>query len=1156
MKKTIIYLSMFMLLSSFAYAFVDTDSALFGWWRLDDAGSSMTDSKNNGKTLCPLLYNGAEQQQPAIPSYSTFSLGFDDNTAVSGNCTAGPMLTMKNFTIFVWVGEIDYSSEKNVLKFNDPLDGGQGFDFRAKTGNMEFIVQVPSSQIISSAGKKGSLYILMYNGTDYSLMHNVSNHIEVVATFVTGNVLDQTPISKNFSIGTPTSGNSVNANIDDVAVFNRSLSSAEILDYFNNGLSSDSPINSSWNVTSNNTVSGENTSVWRKSGSSQINITTSTLSIAVNTNKNTNGSCRVDIEQNHSEMIASNPDFKFATTDTTDHAYTIAGLITKGNHCLYCSFKDPDGNGPAGANSSSGCLSFTLTTAPVSNISLLFNGIEANRTYEYETTVNISINSSNSSSSICIDILDNTNRVINECALGNLTKNYTIDILRINKISGNLSKNISSGNDANVTIDNRTDLFNATINLTGFNSPDNITLNYTNLLFFPGTLITNNLYQNKFIFSGESTEKKNLSFPSAGAITIFINFSNQGNIPRTGYLNFTINGFTFNEEDSFKFQENFSNNSKGGWFDSDNITIYGNTTSDAIDDFEDGNFNGWDFLTSVGAVSVVEDPDGNYMEMSQSNSDSSVSNTGFSNIAGFDLRESYEFSTNLWYTICRNAGSYGCQGGGGAEIGIYISDGTVHVPIFNDYFYDGCGCTIRYLNISGVKKNPKSIDIFTDQGFLISKDLGSLDSSKKWVLRLNGAASGRNWKPMSGNYEIRVYSVSLSGVSLNLVTNYSVNTSSNFTSNILTKTTESIATVFLNATVFKPNRTTINFYVSNDNLTYEPIINGQTNFFTSTGDNLSVRYELSTELHNVTPRVYSYVVQLITGSVSGLNIDVGNDQINDMNINFTINSTSTPIRYTGNDSGINNYINRTSSDEFILIPIVITADSDGIIELSNFNLTENINPVRLNLSSIQTLNSIPFRLTYSNGQVQLNDIRLDFRGSHNITVRAYTEDETIETNSTILVKYSPFNISFPSIATAWEIFPGAANQSNIEPFGQNSTHGIWEIKSDAYDGDIDIYVRYNQTIDTCVTKQEFRGHNFSASPLTNISTLNVTNLTAFNQLLVTNLNFTSVANIRSFTMINCSESTESLIIPYFCFNSICSDCVITEDFTDNCQVIE
>jgi len=43
--------------------------------------------------------------------------------------------------------------------------------------------------------------------------------------------------------------------------------------------------------------------------------------------------------------------------------------------------------------------------------------------------------------------------------------------------------------------------------------------------------------------------------------------------------------------------------------------------------------------------------------------------------------------------------------------------------------------------------------------------------------------------------------------------------------------------------------------------------------------------------------------------------------------------------------------------------------------------------------------------------------------------------------------------------------------------------------------------------------------------------------------------------IFTYTMINCSEYDDAYIEPYFCFNSLCSECVITSDFQDDCQVI-
>lgn len=114
--------------------------------------------------------------------------------------------------------------------------------------------------------------------------------------------------------------------------------------------------NSSWNVTSNNIVKGENSTVWNVGGT--VNITTNLLSVGVTTNVNSNMSCRLDVDQNFTTMIATDSNYQSLTTDTTSHSMTITENITEGNHCLYCAFIN--GDGVESSNAQSGCLNFTL----------------------------------------------------------------------------------------------------------------------------------------------------------------------------------------------------------------------------------------------------------------------------------------------------------------------------------------------------------------------------------------------------------------------------------------------------------------------------------------------------------------------------------------------------------------------------------------------------------------------------------------------------------------------------------------------------------------------------------------------------------------------------------------------------------------------------
>lgn len=112
------------------------------------------------------------------------------------------------------------------------------------------------------------------------------------------------------------------------------------------------PTNSTWNVTSNNTKIGETTTIWNNGGT--VNITSNLLSLTVTASEDTNMSCAIDLNYNYTTMVATNSNYKSATTDTTSHSYTIYDNISIGSHCVYCSFIDASGN--EHANSSSGCL--------------------------------------------------------------------------------------------------------------------------------------------------------------------------------------------------------------------------------------------------------------------------------------------------------------------------------------------------------------------------------------------------------------------------------------------------------------------------------------------------------------------------------------------------------------------------------------------------------------------------------------------------------------------------------------------------------------------------------------------------------------------------------------------------------------------------------
>jgi len=300
-----------------------------------------------------------------------------------------------------------------------------------------------------------------------------------------------------------------------------------------------------------------------------------------------------------------------------------------------------------------------------------------------------------------------------------------------------------------------------------------------------------------------------------------------------------------------------------------------------------------------------------------------------------------------------------------------------------------------------------------------------------------------------------------------------------------------------------------------------------------------------------TPIIYDYNIKIVPSAPSSLAVDIGDSNF-DL-YDYELNSTTTPVYHNGTDELIRNYTRDNCPGSYCVVPFTFVMSSGGIVQIS-INYTRNINPVRLNVTPLQDLSEITLSPTYTGGTVLFDDLAFDFRGSKNITVYAHNDDYTISLNRTIFVKYSPFNLSFINTVDYFDVIYSSRNQSNVEPEGQNSSHGIFQITSLAYDGNTSIFAKYNASPHVCLTKQEFRGQNFSVSFNNSLSTLNITNLTTSYLPIVSDLNSSSVGNVRAYSMINCSAYSFAFIpFEYFCFTSKCSECVTTLDFEDTCE---
>ena len=831
------------------------------------------------------------------------------------------------------------------------------------------------------------------------------------------------------------------------------------------------------------------------------------------------------------------------------------------------------------ANDSSGnyhsVYNLTIGVTLVTNFTRL-DGVNENRTYEFETTARVT------STLSYIDILDDTGRYRNESS----PLDYLLNILRINEFSNTSTEiTIASGSSETIAIDNRTDLYNASLNLTG-SSSRNITLNVSGeIINFPGTLIENNLFQDKLIYSGTLYQNYNLSFSTAGSKTIYLNFSNQGNLNREGYLNLTITAFDLDKGNDFDYQENFSNS-----------TFVGNLTNVSspmgiVDDFNVNNSEwylleescSWGRYPSYPCTSGYtsstdcDKPIGSYiMQYGQENNDNylqlqaSATAPNYCGSASRTNRYAHTMITLdnaskviLRHKLCLSASKVDGSPGTGTFTLEMGDDNENYVTMYSRTITisgsgDGSNSATYYDNVTLNRITDDSWEVFLNGISQGIKNTGSLGTNEILVFKTHGSGNSDFYSGATGTASTYIFELNQSGIWLDRDVNgtYVDDWEGEFKSLNITTTTNNIARVYLTVSEYKPENTKIDYYASNNNgTTWESVTPNTFHTFTTSDNDLKVKFVLNTTDNLTSPVINKYRVQIIPSSPSSAKVDIGSDGIIDWDINYTLNSTTTPVNYSGNDSGINNYINENClSNSYCSIPITVIAGSGGILEISNFNLTENINPVRLNVTPLQDLSEITLSPTYTGGTVLFDDLAFDFRGSKNITVYAHNDDYTISLNRTIFVKYSPFNLSFINTVDYFDVIYSSRNQSNVEPEGQNSSHGIFQITSLAYDGNTSIFAKYNASPHVCLTKQEFRGQNFSVSFNNSLSTLNITNLTTSYLPIVSDLNSSSVGNVRAYSMINCSAYSFAFIpFEYFCFTSKCSECVTTLDFEDTCE---
>ncbi len=353
MKKILLILS-FMMVLSVSFVSADLTTELIACYPLNDNASNTniddvtnnsegtsTDNTNTmsvaGKINTALFFDGTNEYGSAA------NMGYTGGTA----------------TISFWINYTDTTTDKMIV--GTWWNGEQFMIYANPTaGKIRAILRESDNTNIivdsSSTYNDGAWHHVVARANGSHVVLDIDD-TERVSLAYDGTIKAS---AQTFKIsGDPGDPNYFQATIDEIGVWNRSISDAEVTLLFNELACPFTPsglLNSSWEIISPNNF-GQNDTIWNTGG--VVNVSSNLASLNVTASVASNASCRLDVEQNYTQMIAANINYKFGTTDTTIHSFTVFDNISVGNHCLYCSFITSSGTETATNTSSSGCLNIT-----------------------------------------------------------------------------------------------------------------------------------------------------------------------------------------------------------------------------------------------------------------------------------------------------------------------------------------------------------------------------------------------------------------------------------------------------------------------------------------------------------------------------------------------------------------------------------------------------------------------------------------------------------------------------------------------------------------------------------------------------------------------------------------------------------------------------
>lgn len=683
-------------------------------------------------------------------------------------------------------------------------------------------------------------------------------------------------------------------------------------------------------------------------------------------------------------------------------------------------------------------------------------------------------------------------------------------------------------------------------NLTSYPSNTTISAYGQTQAVLPNKLIGNLLTQDTFIYSGTSYTDYNLSFASAGSKNIYYNVS----LNRIDFNNLTFDlyGFDVDVGNDLNFFEYFndSNTSRNKLNETTDLEIlfpywenFENVYYNDSGRWETEISNSWQILN----FTYVPTDGYYYMYDTQSTYSSTAnSRTGEVWTEEFDIKNVTRIDIRWYYYVGVSQWEWGTS----ARAKIYFSDDSTDVEAYgkeqgNPGVVGAEGSQSSTENISIRYQGSDSWKVYVDGTYKTTVTSSSLNPTQAQKIKFHGATTVKDNGVAIGasgaTTDIKIYNIRLSAVTLNRTeTGSDYTTNGTIVSLGVFKAPTNVSGATLEAVYFEPTGTDIKWYLTNDNrTTWQEVVVGEREAFSSDGNEIEWRAVLNTSNVNLTPIIYQVNLQIVQGTAENVTVDIGSDGTNEYNYTDKLNSSNSPQSVSINNSYTEFYAN-TLTGQTGLVLMKISTKTGGIINLKNFNSTQNINPVKLNTTSLEDCDNCGIEFDFTNGKLGLSDLNFSFRGSKNISIFTYIVGER-DNNFTRIIqaRYSKFNISLPT-GIYWYDFFIEENESNATPYGQTSDIPIWNVTNLAYEDPFNVYVKANESVDSCLN------YTFSNTS----SKLSGFVLNTSSQMINYNVSIESYGEV--WNWLDERACGWNFNWTWFDFSAICSDCVKTEDF--------